>query len=63
MADRKVVLTMTPQEAAALSRLIGFLCRNDAKEVDLILGRNTQGGPSPSTEAIGRINAALNGDQ
>lgn len=63
MADRKIVLTMTPQEADALSRLIGFLCRDDAKQVDHILGRNPHAGPSQSTIAIGRINAALNGDQ
>jgi len=62
MAERQIVLTMTPAESDALSRLIGFLCRDDAKRVDDILGRSPHG-QSPSTEAIGRINAALNGDK
>lgn len=59
MADKNIILKMTPAEDAALSRLIGFIASDvtDAGKgrLEVILGSG-----SPDVLAIGRINAALN---
>ena len=61
MAERTVVLKMTPTEEAALARLLGFLCKMESErgELSSIFGVSPAG-ECPSAQAIGRINAALN---
>lgn len=63
MAKRQVLLTMTPSEEAALSRLIGFLCQTEdvqggVKYLTRILGKNNS-----DIDAIGRINAVLSANR
>ena len=66
MAERETTLRMTTSEEAALARLIKFLCREELERgyLSTVFGYNPRSKePSPSVEAIGRINAALNANR
>lgn len=63
MAERTAVLTMTPSEEKALSRVVGWLCKTET--MDGMRGELTAicGAGNADIELIGRINAALNANR
>lgn len=62
MAELEVTLKMSPFERDALAELVGKLCIGHVEGFDAMMMQfDVFNGAEGKTEAIGRINAALNG--